>query len=103
MRKITVCILTLILAAALSACGSLDACAGRYVKGNSYIELKADGTFTARNVLTLSGKYRLDGKKIEFDIQKLNQAKFSHKAAGTLEGDTLLGPDQVLYTRERNK
>lgn len=74
--------------------------AGKYTKGNFYVELTKSGEFTVSNYVSLKGRYDVIGQEILFYVQNVNDTAFQSTVKGKLNGNKLVGPDKIEYVKE---
>ncbi|MDX2080379.1 MAG: hypothetical protein SFU53_06300 [Terrimicrobiaceae bacterium] len=93
-------ILLILLLVALVHTGCAERPAGKYVnQDESYIELKADGTFYAHgNAGGIAGEYTVQGTEIMLKVTALG---FAEKC--TLQGDTLIKEDGQRFVKKASK
>ncbi len=79
--------------------------AGKYSSMVGYIQLNEDKSFTLNsssgdNKMEITGKYTIKDKDIEFNVEKMNGQEVGSTAPGKFEGDSIIGPDGIKYTKE---
>lgn len=97
-----VALMALLIVSMFVSCGkSTSDHEGKYTKDDFYISLNNDGSFVAENYIKLEGTYKVEGTTVIFNVKKMNDKEFKNTAKGKLEGDTLTGPDNMVYKKSK--
>ncbi len=102
-RKLAaVILLVFVIGAVFTACNSknkdLDV-SGSYACMTGHILLNKDGTFELNNKIVFTGKYTVNGKEIEFNVEKMNNQEVGSVVYGTIENGIITGPDGIEYKK----
>lgn len=97
MKKIVSFIIIMSMVALVLAGCSGSSHKGKYYKesdAESYIELRGNDLFTVvEDDMTIDGEYSIEGTDIKFTIM-------GFVSGGTIEGDTIIDPDGVRWTKK---